>query len=591
MSFILLAVSLMFLLLNFYYASDAKEYRITANWSEQTIAIQNFPSPFQYIFCCCCCENPRNIEFDLNKIASFGIRRNCSNKIGLFFELSNSYEISLPICFLISEISPLNNHLQNILVQQRSISQPFLNQNEPERELYSYQPETTIDNSFNAPLTVTSNEQRFITPPNSLPSSQISEDISHIMSTHLEVDGDFGKLFFSTPTAFSSVVITDPDLPPPSTMTVGEEEEEGVLDTSSYHVDKLKVSSFPSTPHNTLSTASSSMISHSKSQQKAPPNALQQKAQSSSMSQSAHLQTSPQADIVPAATGEPLEQSQDQLYLKRGDIIGRGSFGTVYKCLDLKTGKLLADKEYIFESSGLEQQIANAEREILIMQHLVHPNVVQYMGCQRNGNILDVFQEFVTGGSIARLLSTFGTFPEPLVQVYTKQITEGLAYLHDHKIVHRDIKSANCLVTGEGVIKLADFGCSKTIETVMSYGQGCATLCGTPYYMAPEVIRQQRNVGRRSDIWSLGCTVIEMLTGKPPYSDIKNATACIFKIASSSETPPIPKFASPELTDFLKRCFVRDPVKRATSRELLRHPFLRREYDEDWYTMENEEET
>ncbi|KAA6320426.1 MAG: putative protein kinase, partial [Streblomastix strix] len=112
------------------------------------------------------------------------------------------------------------------------------------------------------------------------------------------------------------------------------------------------------------------------------------------------------------------------------------------------------------------------------------------------------------------------------------QILEGLAYLHDHKIVHRDIKSANCLVAGEGIVKLADFGCSKTIETVMSSGQGCATLCGTPHYMAPEVIRQQRNVGRRSDIWSLGCTVIEMITGKPPYADIKNATACIFKIAS-----------------------------------------------------------
>ncbi|KAH7817769.1 putative Serine/threonine protein kinase STE11 A (STE11A) [Monocercomonoides exilis] len=410
------------------------------------------------------------------------------------------------------------------------------------------------------------------------------------MATHREVDGDFGKLFFSTPTAFSSVVITDPDLPPPTTMSVGEEEEEGVLDTSNYHVDKLKVSSFPSTPRDAPSAVSSSMISRSKPQPKAPSQTPRPKASSAAPSQAAPSQMTPQSSSAPSLIGDTVEPSQDQLYLKRGDIIGRGSFGTVYRCLDLKTGKLLADKEYIFESSGLEQQIANAEREILIMQHLVHPNIVQYMGCQRNGNILDVFQEFVTGGSIARLLSTFGTFPEPLVQVYTRQITEGLAYLHDHKIVHRDIKSANCLVTGEGVVKLADFGCSKTIETVMSFGQGCATLCGTPHYMAPEVIRQQRNVGRRSDIWSLGCTVIEMLTGKPPYADIKNATACIFKIASSSETPPIPKFASPELTDFLKRCFVRDPVKRATSRELLQHAFLKREYDEDWYTMENEEE-
>lgn len=77
-----------------------------------------------------------------------------------------------------------------------------------------------------------------------------------------------------------------------------------------------------------------------------------------------------------------------------------------------------------------------------------------------------------------------------------------------------------------------------------------------------------------------------MITGKPPYADIKNATACIFKIASTNETPPIPNFCSQELTDFLRRCFVRDPLKRATARELLQHPFLSRTYDEDWYTRE-----
>ena len=117
------------------------------------------------------------------------------------------------------------------------------------------------------------------------------------------------------------------------------------------------------------------------------------------------------------------------------------------------------------------------------MQKLKHKNIVQYHGCYRNQNILDVYQEFVTGGSIAKLLSIFGVFPEPLVQQYTRQITEGLAYLHENKVVHRDIKSANCLVTGEGVVKLADFGCSKAIETVMSFGQGCATLCGTPQFV------------------------------------------------------------------------------------------------------------
>ncbi|KAK2945432.1 putative Mitogen-activated protein kinase kinase kinase A [Blattamonas nauphoetae] len=358
------------------------------------------------------------------------------------------------------------------------------------------------------------------------------------------VDSEFLK-YLSTPT-YPSVVISDPDLPPMGYGKPGENED-GIIEASQYNIDHLRVSQ-PQQPK-----------SNPKKQQ-------------------------PQQQVpVPVP-------SQDQLYLKRGDVIGRGSFGTVYRCLDLKTGRMLADKEFVFESTGVEQQIAATEREILIMQQLQHPNIVQYMGAQRSGNILDIFQEFVTGGSLSKLLATFGEFPEPLVQVYTKQITEGLAYLHDHKIVHRDIKSANCLVTGEGIVKLADFGCSKSIETIMSYGQGCATLCGTPHYMAPEVIRQQRNVGRRSDIWSLGCTVIEMLSGKPPYAEIKNATACIFKIASSNESPPIPKYASPELKDFLGRCFVRDPIKRATARELLTHPFLSRQYSEEWYTMDIEDE-
>ena len=118
------------------------------------------------------------------------------------------------------------------------------------------------------------------------------------------------------------------------------------------------------------------------------------------------------------------------------------------------------------------------------MQKLHHPNIVQYMGCQRDSNTLDVLQEYVTGGSLAKLLAYFGPFPEPLVQVYTRQICAGLAYLHENMIIHRDIKSANCLVTGEGQIKLADFGCSKTIETAMTVDQGASTLTGTPKFAA-----------------------------------------------------------------------------------------------------------
>ncbi|KAJ4459549.1 putative Mitogen-activated protein kinase kinase kinase 2 [Paratrimastix pyriformis] len=311
-----------------------------------------------------------------------------------------------------------------------------------------------------------------------------------------------------------------------------------------------------------------------------PPDSEESQAESDLGSNMGNVVISQPHPVTPPATLDrpATAHTSETLFLKRGDLIGRGSFGSVYRCLDLKTGRFVADKEFVFVGEHIEEQIQNAEREIRIMEQLSHPNIVRYVGCERNDMVLDVFQEFIAGGPISKLLSQFGPFPEELVQCYTRQILAGLEYLHSNKIVHRDIKSANCLVTGEGVVKLADFGCSRTIETVMSYSQGCATLCGTPHYMAPEVVRQQRNVGRRSDIWSLGCTVVEMVTGSPPYADIKNATACIYKIASTNELPPIPDNISPQLRDFLHCCFVRDPLKRATAHALLEHPFMTRTY-------------
>jgi serine/threonine protein kinase len=142
---------------------------------------------------------------------------------------------------------------------------------------------------------------------------------------------------------------------------------------------------------------------------------------------------------------------------------------------------------------------------------------------------------------------------ENLIRVYTKQILEGIEYLHVNNVVHRDIKAANILVDSKGTCKLADFGSSKKFYG--SFNQ-FKSLCGTPYWMPPEVIRQSGH-NRHADIWSLGCTVYEMLMGHPPWTDKKDIIQVFLCIATATEPPLIPANAlvSPELKSFLEACF------------------------------------
>lgn len=133
-----------------------------------------------------------------------------------------------------------------------------------------------------------------------------------------------------------------------------------------------------------------------------------------------------------------------------------------------------------------------------------------FFGSEWNKEFLKIYMEFVDGGSIASLIKTYNPFTENIAARYTKQILEGLEYLHYHKVVHWDIKGANVLVTRNGVVKLSDFGSAKRI---CSYE---VSMIGTIAWMAPEVIAA-KGYNWFADIWSLGCTVYEMLTGKPPF--------------------------------------------------------------------------
>lgn len=280
-----------------------------------------------------------------------------------------------------------------------------------------------------------------------------------------------------------------------------------------------------------------------------------------------------------AAPEQPPPEDLDygQFKWQKGALIGSGSYARVHLGLNLDTGELIAVKQVELSAEKLlpEQhaEIRALQSEIGILRNLKHENIVQYLGSSVENNTLNIFLEYVPGGSISSLLRKFGSLPEHLVRLYTKQILQGLRYLHSHKIIHRDIKGANILVDNKGVIKLADFGASKKLEGLASHGD-VASLKGTIYWMAPEVIRQS-GYGRQADIWSLGCTVIEMATGRPPWSsEFAEQISALFNIATTNDPPPIPQTLSREARDFLMLCFKRNPRERPTASRLLKHPWI-----------------
>ncbi|TQE11146.1 hypothetical protein C1H46_003152 [Malus baccata] len=214
-------------------------------------------------------------------------------------------------------------------------------------------------------------------------------------------------------------------------------------------------------------------------------------------------------------------------------------------------------------------------QEIKVLRTLKHPNIVQYYGSEVTDDHFYIYLEYVHPGSINKYVQDhIGVMTESVVRNFTRHILSGLAFLHNTKTVHRDIKGANLLVDASGVVKLADFGMAKLLNG-QSYN---LSLKGSPYWMAPEVIRaaMQNNadpdLALAVDIWSLGCTVIEMFNGKPPWSDFTGPQA-MFKVLNT--IPDIPETLSAEGKDFLQWCFRRNPMERLSASDLLEHPFVR----------------
>ncbi|KAK7367509.1 hypothetical protein VNO80_09521 [Phaseolus coccineus] len=285
--------------------------------------------------------------------------------------------------------------------------------------------------------------------------------------------------------------------------------------------------------------------------------------------------------LSPSATFSPPVAKTESLPMKnqwqKGKLIGRGTFGSVYVATNRKTGALCAMKEAeVFSDDPKSAEcIRQLEQEIKVLSQLKHPNIVQYFGSEIVEDRFYIYLEYVHPGSMNKYVREHcGAITECVVRSFTRHILSGLAYLHSKKTIHRDIKGANLLVDSAGVVKLADFGMAKHLTGHVAE----LSLKGSPYWMAPELMQAVVQKGNSTevafavDIWSLGCTIIEMFTGKPPWSEYEGAAA-MFKVMR--DTPPIPETLSAEGKDFLRLCFIRNPAERPSASMLLDHIFLK----------------
>ncbi|XP_075567544.1 mitogen-activated protein kinase kinase kinase 19 [Pelecanus crispus] len=271
--------------------------------------------------------------------------------------------------------------------------------------------------------------------------------------------------------------------------------------------------------------------------------------------------------------------NKDPIMWTRGEVLGKGAYGTVY-CGLTSQGQLIAVKQVVLDTSDqltTEKEYQKLHEEVDLLKTLKHVNIVTYLGTCLENNILSIFMEFVPGGSISSIISRFGPLPEIVLCKYTKQILQGVAYLHDNCVVHRDIKGNNVMLMPNGIVKLIDFGCARRLAWVSlsgTHSEMLKSVHGTPYWMAPEVINES-GYGRKSDIWSVGCTVFEMATGKPPLASMDRIAAMFYIGAHRGLMPSLPDRFSGTAVDFVHACLTRDQHERPSALQLLDHPFVK----------------
>eukprot|EP01113_Clastostelium_recurvatum_P044420 TRINITY_DN74_c0_g1_i1.p1 TRINITY_DN74_c0_g1~~TRINITY_DN74_c0_g1_i1.p1 ORF type:complete len:402 (-),score=117.19 TRINITY_DN74_c0_g1_i1:66-1271(-) len=283
---------------------------------------------------------------------------------------------------------------------------------------------------------------------------------------------------------------------------------------------------------------------------------------------------------------DPVVFSRNQQKVTKDDfklltVIGKGSFGKVMQVQKIDDGRIFALKVLRKDAIIARKQVTHTKSEKAILQAVQHPFIVQLHYAFQTREKLYMVLDYVNGGELFFHLKKEGRFPEARVRLYAAEIVSAIAHLHALGIVYRDLKPENILLDSEGHITITDFGLSKKLEN----GEGTHTFCGTPEYLAPEVLKGQGH-GTAVDWWSLGTLLFEMLTGLPPFYS-QNINIMYQKILTGELR--FPSYISPDAKSLLEGLLTRDVEKRLGTHggdEIKSHPWFK---GLDWEKLDRKE--